>query len=236
MQKAKPYGEWLDSNLVKLNDLKIPNIRVEEYTDEERAKLQKAFGYTFEDFKNTIYPMAEKGAEAISAMGTDTPLAVLSNSDKPLFNYFKQLFAQVTNPPIDAIREEIVTSTSVYLGKDGNILEEKPENCHVLKIHNPILTNTDILKIKNMKVEGLKVGVLPILYYKNTSLEKALDRLFVEADKLYRDGVNILILSDRGVDETHVAIPSLLAVSAMQKHLVRTKKNFGCDHSGECRS
>lgn len=105
-------------------------------------------------------------------MGTDTPLAVLSNSDKPLFNYFKQLFAQVTNPPIDAIREEIVTSTSVYLGKDGNILEEKPENCHVLKIHNPILTNTDILKIKNMKVEGLKVGVLPILYYKNTSLEK----------------------------------------------------------------
>ncbi|HAB87442.1 MAG TPA: glutamate synthase large subunit, partial [Coprococcus sp.] len=125
---------------------------------------------------------------------------------------------------IDAIREEIVTSTSVYLGKDGNILEEKPENCHVLKIHNPILTNTDILKIKNMKVEGLKVGVLPILYYKNTSLEKALDRLFVEADKLYRDGVNILILSDRGVDETHVAIPSLLAVSAMQKHLVRTKK------------
>ena len=168
--------------------------------------------------------MAEKGAEAISAMGTDTPLAVLSNSDKPLFNYFKQLFAQVTNPPIDAIREEIVTSTSVYLGKDGNILEEKPENCHVLKIHNPILTNTDILKIKNMKVEGLKVGVLPILYYKNTSLEKALDRLFVEADKLYRDGVNILILSDRGVDETHVAIPSLLAVSAMQKHLVRTKK------------
>jgi glutamate synthase (ferredoxin) len=222
--KAKPYGEWLDSNLVKLAELKIPNIRVEEYTDEERAKLQKAFGYTFEDFKNTIYPMAEKGTEAISAMGTDTPLAVLSNGHKPLFNYFKQLFAQVTNPPIDAIREEIVTSTSVYLGKDGNILEEKPENCHVLKINNPILTNTDILKIKNMKIEGLKVGVLPILYYKNTSLEKALDRLFIEADKLYRDGVNILILSDRGVDENHVAIPSLLAVSAMQKHLVRTKK------------
>jgi len=221
---AKPYGEWLDSNLVKLEELKIPNVRVQEYTDEERAKLQKAFGYTFEDFKNTIYPMAENGSEAINAMGTDTPLAVLSNGHKPLFNYFKQLFAQVTNPPIDAIREEIVTSTSVYLGKDGNILEEKPENCHVLKINNPILTNTDILKIKNMKVEGLKVATLPILYYKNTSMEKALDRLFIEADKLYRDGVNILILSDRGVDENHVAIPSLLAVSAMQKHLVRTKK------------
>ena len=221
---AKPYGEWVDSNLVHLADLKIPNIRVQEYTDEERARLQKAFGYTYEDFKNTIYPMAEKGAEAISAMGTDTPLAVLSNSHKPLFNFFKQLFAQVTNPPIDAIREEVVTSTSVYLGKDGNILEEKPENCHVLKINHPILTNTDILKIKNMNVPGLKVATLPILYYKNTSMEKALDRLFIEADKLYRDGVNILILSDRGVDENHVAIPSLLAVSAMQKHLVRTKK------------
>ena len=222
--KAKPYGEWLDSNLVHLSDLKIPNVRVEEYTDEERQRLQKAFGYTYEDFKNTIYPMAEKGTEAIHAMGTDTPLAVLSNHHKPLFNYFKQLFAQVTNPPIDAIREEIVTSTSVYLGKDGNILDEKPENCHVLKINNPILTNTDLLKIKNMKVEGLKVATLPILYYKNTSMEKAIDRMFVEADKLYRDGVNILILSDRGVDENHVAIPSLLAVSAMQKHLVRTKK------------
>lgn len=221
---AKPYGEWVDSNLVHLADLKIPNIRVQEYTDEERARLQKAFGYTYEDFKNTIYPMAEKGAEAISAMGTDTPLAVLSNSHKPLFNLFKQLFAQVTNPPIDAIREEVVTSTSVYLGKDGNILEEKPENCHVLKINHPILTNTDLLKIKNMNVPGLKVATLPILYYKNTSMEKALDRLFIEADKLYRDGVNILILSDRGVDENHVAIPSLLAVSAMQKHLVRTKK------------
>ena len=221
---AKPYGEWVDSNLVHLADLKIPNIRVQEYTDEERARLQKAFGYTYEDFKNTIYPMAEKGAEAISAMGTDTPLAVLSNSHKPLFNFFKQLFAQVTNPPIDAIREEVVTSTSVYLGKDGNILEEKPENCHVLKINHPILTNTDLLKIKNMNVPGLKVATLPILYYKNTSMEKALDRLFIEADKLYRDGVNILILSDRGVDENHVAIPSLLVVSAMQKHLVRTKK------------
>ena len=222
--KAKPYGEWIDSNLVHLSDLKIPNVRVEEYTDEERQRLQKAFGYTYEDFKNTIYPMAEKGTEAIHAMGTDTPLAVLSNHHKPLFNYFKQLFAQVTNPPIDAIREEIVTSTSVYLGKDGNILDEKPENCHVLKINHPILTNTDLLKIKNMNVEGLKVATLSILYYKNTSMEKAIDRMFVEADKLYRDGVNILILSDRGVDENHVAIPSLLAVSAMQKHLVRTKK------------
>ena len=157
-------------------------------------------------------------------MGIDTPLAVLSDDHQPLFNYFKQLFAQVTNPPIDAIREEIVTSTTVYVGEDGNILEEEPKNCQVLKIKNPILTNTDLLKIKHMKKEGFKVGVVPIIYYKNTSLEKAIDRLFVEADRAYRDGTNILILSDRGVDENHVAIPSLLAVSAMQQHLIQTKK------------
>lgn len=157
-------------------------------------------------------------------MGDDTPLAVLSNQKLPLFNYFHQLFAQVTNPPIDAIREEIVTSTTVYLGRDGNILEEKPENCRVLRINNPILTNTDMLKIKNLNTENLKAAVVPITYYKNTSLEKAIDRIFVEADKFFRDGANILILSDRGVDENHVAIPSLLAVSAMQQHLVRTKK------------
>ena len=168
--------------------------------------------------------MAQNGAEAIAAMGDDTPLAVLSNQKLPLFNYFHQLFAQVTNPPIDAIREEIVTSTTVYLGRDGNILEEKPENCRVLRINNPILTNTDMLKIKNLNTENLKAAVVPITYYKNTSLEKAIDRIFVEADKFFRDGANILILSDRGVDENHVAIPSLLAVSAMQQHLVRTKK------------
>jgi glutamate synthase (ferredoxin) len=221
---AEPYGEWLDSNLTTLHDIPIPNERVPEFTEEERSRLQKAFGYTYEEFKNSILPMAQNGAEAIAAMGTDTPLAVLSKQKQPLFNYFHQLFAQVTNPPIDAIREEVVTSTTVYLGKDGNILEEKPENCRVLKINNPILTNTDMLKLKSLNTPTLKSAVVPITYYKNTSLEKAIDRLFVEADKFYRDGVNILILSDRGVDENRVAIPSLLAVSAMQKHLVRTKK------------
>ena len=168
--------------------------------------------------------MALSGSEAIAAMGTDSPLAVLSKKHQPLFNYFKQLFAQVTNPPIDAIREELVTSTTIYVGKDGNILEEKPDNCQVLKVHNPILTDTDLLKIKYMKREGFQVAELPIIYYKNTSLEKALDRLFVEADRAYRDGANIIILSDRGVDENHVAIPSLLAVSAMHQHLIKTKK------------
>ncbi len=179
----QPYGEWLDNNLINLCDLKIPNKKVPTHTKEERARLQKAFGYTYEDFRTSILPMALNGAESIGAMGIDTPLAVLSNRHQPLFNYFKQLFAQVTNPPIDSIREKIVTSTTVYLGKDGNVLEEKPENCKNLKINNPILTNTDLLKIKNMKVEGFKVETIPITYYKNTSIEKAIDHIFVEVDR-----------------------------------------------------
>ena len=221
---SQPYGEWLDNNLIKLKDLKIPNKRVELHSKEERARLQKAFGYTYEDFKTSILPMALNGTEQIGAMGIDTPLAVLSNEHQPLFNYFKQLFAQVTNPPIDSIREKVVTATTVYLGTDGNVLREEEENCKQLKIEHPILTNTDLLKIKNMKVEGFKVETIPIIYYKNTSLEKAIDHLYVEADRAHREGANIIILSDRGVDENHVAIPSLLAVSALQQYLVRSKK------------
>ena len=220
----QPYGEWLDNNLVQLHDLKIPNQKAPMHTKEERARLQKAFGYTYEDLKTSILPMALNGSESIGAMGIDTPLAVLSNKHQPLFNYFKQLFAQVTNPPIDSIREKVVTSTTVYLGTDGNVLEEKAENCKQLKINDPILTNTDLLKIKNMKVDGFKVETIPIIYYKNTSLEKAIDHLFVEVDRAHREGANIIILSDRGVDENHVAIPSLLAVSALQQYLVQTKK------------
>ena len=220
----QPYGEWLDNNHVQLHDLKIPNQKVPMHTKEERARLQKAFGYTYEDLKTSILPMALNGSESIGAMGIDTPLAVLSNKHQPLFNYFKQLFAQVTNPPIDSIREKVVTSTTVYLGTDGNVLEEKAENCKQLKINDPILTNTDLLKIKNMKVDGFKVETIPIIYYKNTSLEKAIDHLFVEVDRAHREGANIIILSDRGVDENHVAIPSLLAVSALQQYLVQTKK------------
>ena len=220
----RPYGEWLDSNLVTLKELKIPNVRVYEYTDEERQRMQKAFGYTYEELKSSILPMARNGSEAIAAMGVDSPIPVLSRTHHQLSHYFKQMFAQVTNPPIDAIREEIVTSTSVYIGTDGNLLEDKQENCNVLKVNNPILTNTDMLKIKYMKRDGFQVAVVPILYYKNTSLERAIDRLYVEVDRVYREGANIIILSDRGVDENHVAIPSLLAVSALQKHLIHTKK------------
>lgn len=220
----QPYGEWLECNMVLLKSLKVPNERIESYEGEQLARIQKAFGYTYEDLTTSILPMAKYGAEPVAAMGADSPLAVLSEKNPPLFSYFRQLFAQVTNPPMDAIWEEIVTCTNMYLGKGGNILEEKPENCRVLKIQNPILTNTDLLKIKAMKNPDFKTVVLSILYYKNTSLAKALDRLFTEADRAYKDGAAILILSDRGVDENHVAIPSLLAVSALQQHLVRTKK------------
>lgn len=220
----QPYGQWLDSKLAHLKDIKIPNESVPKHSYEEVKKLQKAFGYSYEELQQSILPMALNGGENTGAMGIDVPLAVLSNQHQPLFNYFKQLFAQVTNPPIDSIREEVVTSTTVYLGSAGNVLEEKEANCNMLQINNPILTNTDLMKIKTMNVPGLSVTTVPITYYKNTSLEKAIEHLYVEVDRVNRDGANIIILSDRGVDENHVAIPSLLAVAAVQHHLVQTKK------------
>ncbi len=221
----EPYGEWIDRNLVRLSDLKIPNRRVPGYTADELTRLEKVFGYSYEQVNVILLSMARLGAEPSGAMGTDTPLAVLSSQRPPLFNYFKQMFAQVTNPPIDAIREEVVTSTSVYIGAHGNLLEDQPENCKVLKVHDPILTETDLLKIKNMNVPGFKVATVSINYYKNTSLEKAIDRVFLEVDRAYKEGANIIILSDRDIDEYHVSIPSLLAVSAVSQYLIRTKKS-----------
>ena len=220
----QPYGEWLDRGLIRLKDLPVPNKKVPGYSQEELTRLEKAFGYTYEDVKNTILPMARTGAEPTAAMGVDIPLAVLSDHEQPLFNYFQQLFAQVTNPPIDAIREEVVTDTTVYLGNDGNLLEERADNAHALQVGNPILTSVDLMKIRGMKQPGFQVETVSILYYKNTPLKRALDHLFVAVDRAYRNGANIVILSDRGVDENHVAIPSLLAVSAVERYLIRTKK------------
>ncbi len=220
----EPFGEWLDNNLLTLKELKIPNAKIEGFTNEERSRLQKAFGYTYEEYRNSIYSMALNGSEQIGAMGVDTPIAALSKEYQPLFYYFKQLFAQVTNPPIDAIREKIVTSTTVYMGKNGNLLEEQPENCRMLKIENPVLADLDMLKICAMNKNGFQVAKIPIIFYKSTPINKVLEHLFVQVDKAYRDGANILVLSDRGVDENHVALPSLLAVAAVHKHLVQTKK------------
>ncbi|MCI8990185.1 MAG: glutamate synthase large subunit [Lawsonibacter sp.] len=220
----QPYGEWLDANLIYLKDLPIPNKRVEKYPQELRDRLYKAFGYSYEEVKDSILPMAKNGAEPAVAMGSDIPLAALDQVHQPLFNYFKQLFAQVTNPPIDAIREEIVTDTTVYVGTSGNLLQENAVNCAMLQLPSPILTSVELMKLRHMDRPRFKVETLSLLYYKGSPLETAVEQLFVTADRAYRKGANILILSDRGVDENHMAIPSLLAVSALQKHLVRTKK------------
>lgn len=219
-----PYGEWLSLNLKRLSDLKIPNKKIPVYTQEERDIMYRAFGWNYEDVNEMILPLAKNGIEATGAMGVDTPLAVMSDKHPSLFRYFKQLFAQVTNPPIDSLREKIVTDTTVYVGSDGNLLEPQSKNCTVLEINNPILTGTDLMKIKTLDLPGLKSATISLLYYKNTSLKDALDNLFVSIEREYRNGSNIIILSDRGVDENHVAIPSLLAVSGVEQYLIRTKK------------
>ncbi len=221
---ACPYGEWLDMNLLHLKDIKIPNQKVIEYPQSLRDKLYKVFGYTYEDVKNVILPMALNGMEPTCSMGRDIPLAVLNDKPSSLFDYFHQQFAQVTNPPIDSIREKVVTDTTVYIGSDGNLLKESSDNCKVLEVNNPILTSLDLMKIRTLKKDGLNTADISLLYYKHTSLKKALESLCVACDRAYNKGSNILILSDRGIDENHVAIPSLLAVSAIETHLVNTKK------------
>lgn len=221
-----PYANWLKEHFLCMKDIHMPQEPLPGYANAQLTRLQKVFNYTYEDTMNYILPLAENGIEPVIAMGNDTPLAVLSSQHHLLFDYFKQLFAQVTNPPIDALREEIVTSTSVYLGSEGNLLEPQETNCRLLKISNPILSKQDIVKIKRMNEEGFKVAELPITYYKDIALKDAVEHLFMEADRAIHEKCNILILSDRGIDENHVAIPSLLAISAMQQHLIRTKKRM----------
>ena len=245
-----PYGEWLDMNLVHLADLKIPNKKIPVHTLDERNILYRAFGWNYEDVNEMVLPMARNGVEPTASMGVDTPLAVMSEKHPSLFSYFKQLFAQVTNPPIDCLREKIVTDTTVYVGKDGNLLQPQARNCRVLEINNPILTGTDLIKIAALDQPGLRAKTLTITYElshgldfakaksdknieKETSLddsnpcdnlEAALDKLFAQIDSAYAEGYNIIILSDRGVDENHVAIPVILATSAVEQYLIRTKK------------
>lgn len=221
---SNPYGEWLDTYLLHLKDLPAPDKKTHIHSQHERDILYKIFGYTYEDVKDIILPMARVKLEPTSAMGTDIPLAIYSKNHLSLFHYFKQLFAQVTNPPIDSLREEVVTDTTIYIGSDGNLLKDKSDNCTVLEVNNPILTSRDMDKIRQLNQTGFKNETISLLFYRGTSLKEALDNLFIECDKAYRNGANILILSDKGVDEGHVAIPSLLAVSALEQHLVKTKK------------
>ena len=221
-----PYGEWLSLNLIDLNDVKIPNHKVPIHSEGIRKKLYKIFAYTDDEIKNQILPMARNGVEAIASMGHDEPLAVLSEKHPLLFSYFKQLFAEVSNPPIDSIREEIVTDTNIYIGTDGNLLNANGDNCHMLQVDSPILTGIDILKIKTLNDEFLKCDTVSILYNKNTSLDNAISQLVKNIDKVCSEGTNIIILSDRGVDENNLPMPSLLAVSAVEQHLVETKKRM----------
>ena len=220
-----PYSKWIENNIITLDKIKFNEENTSiEISKSERHTLMKAFDYSYDDLKNTILPMSENGEEPISSMGVDTPLAVLSNSPQLLFNYFKQLFAQVTNPPIDAIREEVITSTTVYIGSQGNILEDSKDNCKQIKLPSPILSNEDLLKIKYLRIEDFKAKTISILYGKENGkydLEKALYNLSLSVEKACYEDYNILVLSDTGLNNKLIPIPSLLALSSVHNYLIK---------------
>ena len=220
----RPYADWLKQHLVHLKDLPAaPELPLPEPV--ALAKRQVSFGYTFEDQRILMAPMARDGNEGVGSMGNDTPLAVLSEKSRMLYDYFKQLFAQVTNPPIDCIREEIITSSDVWLGSEGNLLDPRPGDCRRLELPGPVLTNEEFAKVRRMSLPGLKVGTLRILFRAERGedgLVEAIEQLRAEARRLIdEDEVNILILSDRGVNKEFAAIPSLLAVSGLHHYLIR---------------
>ncbi len=218
-----PYGEWNSRHIVKLSDLPIEEAK-KEHVGEDLIKQQKAFGYTFEDISKTIQPMATEGVDPIGAMGMDSPLAVLSEKPQMLYLYFKQLFAQVTNPPIDGIREEIITSSSILLGNTGNLLDPDKDNSSSIFLEHPILINEQLQAIKKLNHGKFKSVTISILYKASAgvkAMERALERVFREADKAISEGANILILSDRGINEKMAAIPALLASSGLHHHLIR---------------
>jgi glutamate synthase (ferredoxin) len=220
-----PYREWLAQNLISFHDL--PEQRAPARPEPQLPLLQrqKAFGYTWEDLRFLMAPMGEDGVEPIGSMGTDTPLAALSDRPYLLYNYFKQLFAQVTNPPLDAIREEIVTSTTMLVGSEGNLLRPGAGSFRLLELDSPILTNSRLETLRSVREEGFRAVTLPMLFPASgggEALERALEDLFTSADRAIEEGANILILSDRGVDQEHAPIPALLAVSGLHHHLIRT--------------
>ncbi|MBE7380846.1 MAG: glutamate synthase large subunit [Leptolyngbya sp. SIO1E4] len=219
---AHPYREWLNRYRVDLADLPTP---ADPVLGEEPASplsiRQKAFGYTFEELRMLLKPMAQNGVEAVGAMGTDTPLPVLSNRPRLLYDYFHQLFAQVTNPPIDSIREAIITSAETTIGSEHNLLKPEPESCHLIDLKMPIISNAELAKLKHAK--AFPSVTLPILFNPQTGpagLEASLDGIFQAADAAIAAGNSLIILSDRGVDQDHAAIPALLAVSGLHHHLI----------------
>ena len=220
---AHPYRQWLDQNMVKLAKLPEAN-HLPEPSHDTVLRRQQAFGYTFEDLRLLLVPMARDGVEAVGSMGTDTPLAVLSDQPQSLYNYFKQLFAQVTNPPIDCIREEIVTSAETTIGSERNLLDPRPESCHLIELKSPILTNEEFAKLKHVNAAGFRSVTIPMLFKiaaGEAGLEAAMAAICHQADRAIADGVNILILSDRGIDRENAAIPALLAVAGLHHHLIR---------------
>jgi len=221
---ALPYGKWLEDNHVLLKNLPEPP-QPTEPSHRKILQLQQAFGYTFEDLRFIVGPMARDGIQPLGSMGTDTPLAVLSQKPQLLYNYFKQLFAQVTNPPIDPIREEIITSTEIMVGGEGNMLEPLPESCRMVKMHYPILTNEELEKLRHITRPGFQSVTLPILFKAADGakgLESALEKLFATADQQIAGGANIVILSDQGIDAENAPIPALLAVAGLHHHLIRS--------------
>jgi len=221
---AKPYRQWVSSHRVSLDELPEP-LNIPQPDHVTLRQRQQVFGYTLEDLKMLMTPMAVSGEEAIGSMGTDTPLAVLSDRPQVLFKYFKQLFAQVTNPPIDPIREQIVMSLATYIGPKANLLGETPEQVRRIKINQPILTNANLEKIRSMTDRGFRSQTIPILFPVAegvTGLARALQKICEQAVGIIRDGCHFIILSDRGINPEQVPIPSLLAVSAVHQHLIHT--------------
>ncbi|HEU4759072.1 MAG TPA: glutamate synthase-related protein, partial [Dehalococcoidia bacterium] len=226
MASEKPYGEWLRRHLKTFES--FPDApAASRLSGDELLEQQLAFGYTVEDLKYILGPMAKNAEEAVGSMGTDTPLAVLSDRPQPLYNYFKQLFAQVTNPPLDAIREEIVTSVKTVIGPEGDLLDPQPENCHMISIKMPFIDNAELAKFKTLNDGYLRSTVLPMLFSAAggaAALEQALAELCRRADEAIESGAKVLILSDRGVNREWAPIPSLLAVAGLHNHLVRERK------------
>src|SRR5690606_10531394 len=220
----RPYQQWLAEHVLHLEDLPAaPDVPPPDVGTLRHRQI--AFGYTFEDQRILLVPMARDGVEALGSMGNDAPLAVLSNKPRLLYDYFKQLFAQVTNPPIDCIREEIITSAETRLGSEGNLLQPLPGDCRRLEVKWPILTNEEFAKIRRMDLPGLKVGVLPILFRVargEKGLRKTMEELCLLARKMIEEeDVNVLFLSDRGVDRDYTPVPALLAMSGLLHSLIR---------------
>lgn len=218
----RPYRQWLNEQQVRLEDLPVKSGTPHDF--DSLLRLQQAFGYTLEDVRIIMGPMATAGEEPIGSMGNDTPLAVLSNKSQLLYSYFKQLFAQVTNPPLDAIREEIVTSMVTTIGAEQDLFEETPEHCHQLRLKQPILTNADLEAIRLVSVGKIRSETISTLYEVGrgaAALEEALDRIRSESEAAIERGAALLILSDRGVDDKMAPIPALLACSGVHQHLIR---------------